>query len=323
MRAGRGWSWAWAAGGGAGAAAAGVALWLWLGGATLPEGVLYANGQLEAVEVRVSAEVTGRVTETRLEEGRRVEEGELLARIDPSDLRAELAVARARIEAIRQSRKALEEELRTWRHHLRTARADLERTRTLRARDSASERRVDQAENAYEEARGRVGALEAKLQEAAAEREAAERRVDVLELQLEKTTLRAPITGTVLTRAVETGELATPGRVVAVLADTSQLDLRVFVSERHVGRIALGDPARVRIDAFPERSFPARVARVDDRAQYTPREVHLPEDRVRMVFGVTLEVANPEGLLKSGMPADAWVKWGDGATWPERLVVPR
>lgn len=315
------WPWSLAAIALAGLAATAVAHYL-LSRPELPAGVLYANGQLEAVEVRVSAEVTGRVLESRLVEGRRVERGAVLVRIDHSDLEARLARARAQTEGIRQRRVALEEQLRTWRHHRRTADAELERARSLRGQGAGSERAVDEAENAYEEARGRVGALEAGLREAAAELDAAENEIELLQIQRDRTTIEAPIAGTVLTRAIEVGELATPGRVVAVLADLSQLEVRVFVPEHELGKIATGDPARVRIDAFPARTFPGHVARIDEEAQFTPREVHVPDERVRMVFGVTLLVPNEDGALKPGLPADAWIRWRDEEQWPERLVVP-
>ncbi len=80
--------------------------------------------------------------------------------------------------------------------------------------------------------------------------------------------------------------------------------------------------ARVKVDAFADRFFEARVARVDQRAQFTPRDIHMPEERVRMVFGVTLALENPQGVLKPGMPADAWILWKSGAAWPDRLFVP-
>lgn len=314
--------WGLAAAGAVLLAAGGVA-YVVLSPAELPEGILYANGELEAVEVRVGAQVAGRVVESHFVEGRRLERGDLLVRIDASDVEAQLARARAEREAIRQRRRALGQELQTWRHHLQTAEAELERARALRKRGATSEQRVDQAENDYEEARGQVGALEARRAEAEAELDAAGDRIELLGIQLDRTRIAAPISGTVLTKAVEAGELVAPGTVVAVLADLSQLELRVFVPERELGKVAQGDPARVRIDAFPARTFPGRVARIDQEAQFTPREVHLPDERVRKVFGVTLLVPNQDDILKSGMPADAWIRWKEEAPWPERLVVPR
>lgn len=289
----------------------------------LPAGILYANGQLEATEVRLSAEVTGRVLQSRIVEGRAVEAGEVLAQLDRSDLEARLAQAQDRARAIGQADDALAQQLGTWRHHLMTASRDLERVRALRQRGVASQRTVDQAANAFEEARGRVGSLEARIRESGAQLAAAKREMELLQLQLDKTAIRAPISGTIITKGVEIGELASPGRVVAVLADLSRLDLRVFIPEREIGKVSLGDPARVRVDAFPERTFPATVSKIDDRAQFTPREVLVPEERVRMVFGITLSVPNAEGVMKPGMPADAWLRWSKDAAWPDHLWIPR
>lgn len=306
------------------AAGAAAALWrLGWGAGDLPEGLLYANGRLEAVDVRVSAEVTGRVVESHLVEGARVERGDLLVRLDDAELAATLAEARARREALERVRERLGHEIRTWRHHARTASDELQRQRELERAGAASEQRLDRAEDAHEEAQGRVAALEAQRRETEARIAAAENEIELFEIRLAKTSIRAPIGGTVLVRGIEVGELAAPGRLVAELADLSALDLRVFVPEREIAKVKLRAPARVRVDAFPRRAFAARVERVDPEAQFTPREVHMPEERVRMVFGVVLRVPNPEGFLKPGMPADAWIRWRDDAPWPDPLPVPR
>lgn len=292
-------------------------------GGGLPAGLLYANGRLEAVDVRVSAEVTGRVVESRMVEGTRVEAGDLLVRLDDAELAAAHAEAQARQQALASVGERLDHELETWRHHLETAGAELDRARELERAGAASEQRLDRAEDGYQEARGHVGALEAQKRETAARIEAAAREIELLGLQLAKTRIVAPVGGTVLVRGIEVGELAAPGRLVADLADLRELELRVFVPEREVGKVRLGAPARVRVDAFPDRAFEADVKRVDSEAQFTPREVHMPEERVRMVFGVVLRVPNPEGFLKPGMPADAWIRWRDDTPWPDPLPMPR
>ncbi len=288
----------------------------------LAAGLLYGSGQIEATEVTVSAEVTGRVIETSLSEGARVEQGALLARIDDADLRASLAQAEATRIATGRERTRLEQELEAARHHLNTSGQDLARYRDLYARGATPQQRLDQATNTFAEAQGRVSALQEAVAEAASREEAAGQQAELLRLRLGRVAVRSPISGTVLVRAIEAGELASPGRAVAVLADLTRIELRIFVPERDIGRISLGAPARVRISAFPDRLFPARVARVDQRAQFTPRDVHMPEERTRLVFGVTLAVENPDGLLKPGMPADAWILWDPNAAWPARLVVP-
>lgn len=288
----------------------------------LPEGFLYGNGYIEGTEVTVSAEVPGRVVESHVEEGRPIRRGELLVHLDDTELRVRLEQARAEAEAIRRERKTLAQELGTAQHHRATAQADLERYRALRRTNTATEQQLRAAEDRVEEAHGQIRVLEARSAQVEARVEAAERQVEWLKVQLEKTRVTAPIDGTVLIRGIEVGELATPGRAVAVLVDLARLELKVYIPERDIGKVKLGDPARVQIDAFPDRYFDAAVTRVDPRAQFTPRDIHMPEERVRTVFGVTLALANGGGYLKPGMPADAWVRWDPAAVWPERLVVP-
>lgn len=288
----------------------------------LPTGILYGNGHVEVTEIEVSAQVTGRVQESALVEGLQVQKGDLLVRVADADIRAQLSESRAAADAVSAATDGLKRMLVTARHHRETAESDIGRYRQLRERGLVTPEAVEQVENRVEEARSQVEALEAQIRESRARLRAARSRVEALELQLKKTRIHAPITGTVLTKAVEVGELATPGRLVAVLGDISRPELRIFVPERHIGKVKLGDPARVRVDAFPRRYFPARVARVDPQAQFTPRDIHVPEERVRTVFGVTLAIENAEGFLKPGMPADAWVRWKEGVAWPENLTVP-
>lgn len=289
---------------------------------SLPQGILYGNGYIEGTEVAVSAEVSGQVVESRLEEGRSIAAGELLVRLDNADLKAKLAQAEAERAALQQTQTRLGIELKTWRHHLATAREDLTRFRTLRKEGTITPQQLNEVEDRFRETEGRVQGLEAQRRETRARLEAAAHQIELLQLQLERTTIEAPVAGTLLSKAIETGELATPGRVVTVLVDLSLLELKVYIPERDLGKVTLGDAARVRVDAFPERYFDATVSRIDQQAQFTPRDIHLPEERVRMVFGVTLALENPDGVLKPGMPADAWIRWDETTSWPVLLTVP-
>mgnify|MGYP001243230769 FL=1 len=304
-------------------AAASYGAYLYLQPEKLPDSLLYGNGRIEAVEVAVASEVAGRILESRLVEGERVRRGDLLVRVDDKDLRISLAQSQAEMSALVREKARLQEELRVAAHHAETMTADARRYRELEARGTVGAQRREQADNAFREARGRADVLQARLGEVDARIEAAWQRTRLIESQVEKAEILSPIDGTILVKAAEAGELAQPGRTVAVLADLSRLELRVFVPESDIGKVKLGDPARVRVDAFGDRTAEASVLRVDQRAQFTPRDIHTPEERVRLVFGVTLSVANLTGELKPGMPADAWILWRAGASWPERLVAAR
>ena len=146
-------------------------------------------------------------------------------------------------------------------------------------------------------------------------------QVALAESKLEKAEVTAPISGTILIRAVETGEVVDAGQPLATMVNLGQLELKVYVPGDIVTRISLGDPARIRVDGL-SRDLSAKVGRIDDFAQFTPRDVHMPEERVRMVYGVTLVPDNPAGSLKPGMPADAWIRWDPETGWPPTLPVP-
>lgn len=288
----------------------------------LAESVLYGNGHIEGTEIKVAAEVAGRVVQIRLIEGETVRSGDTLVRIDDTDLRIRLAQAQAEETALQNEKARLEEDLRTARHHVETAQSDLTRYRELKNKGTISPQRLEQADNAFEEAKGRQTSIDARLTEAEAHIDAARQGIRLIQSQLDKTTIGAPLDGTVLVKAVEQGEYIAPGQTAAVLVDLTRLELTVFIPERDIGKVKLGNPARVMIDAFPLRYFEASVSRIDQRAQFTPREIHMPEERIRMVFGVTLSLSNLDGRLKPGMPADSWILWQDSAAWPDSLVVP-
>ena len=94
------------------------------------------------------------------------------------------------------------------------------------------------------------------------------------------------------------------------------MDLKVYVPEPDIAKLRLGDLAEIFVDAFPGRSFTARISRISDQAEFTPKNVETTEERLKLVFGVReLALINPEGVLKPGMPADSIIHWqSQGAT---------
>lgn len=306
-----------------GIAGGAYASYLYLRPAPLPEQLLYGNGHIEGTEIHVPAETAGRIVENRLVEGKHVDAGELLIRLDDTDLRLQQQRASAEIEVLQAERERSASEIGIWQHHLAVAERDLNRYRKLRERKAASAQQVEQVENVFQEAKGHVAALNAELTAADKRIAAAHKEKDLIDNRLTKTRVVAPIGGTVLVKVHEKGEFVQPGQPIAILVDLSRVELKVFIPEADVGKTRLDAPARIRVDAFPERLFDARVARIGQQAQFTPRDVHMPEERVRMVFGLTLAVANPDGVLKPGMPADAWILWQQDGEWPQHLFVPR
>jgi len=117
--------------------------------------------------------------------------------------------------------------------------------------------------------------------------------------------LRAPADGVVTNKAVEAGEFVVAGAAVLTVSAPSPVYLMIYVPEKDVGRIFLGQAAEVRIDSFPGRVFPGKVTYISSEAEFTPKNVQTKEDRIKLVFGVKIELANDGGALKPGLPADA------------------
>ncbi len=288
-----------------------------------PAQVIYGSGRIEADEVRVGLELGGRLTENFAVEGVTLRVGAPLARLEPADVALQAERADAQRTAAVETEAQVVSQISLAQHHAMTARTDLDRYEALARDGYAPAQRLDIVRNAYQAAADQVAVLKARRAEAAAQAQAAGKVLELSRSQLAKTSVAAPITGAVLQRLAEPGEVVAAGQPVAVLADLTRVKLRVFVGERDLGKVRLGAPARIRVDAFPARDFTARVARVDAQAQFTPRDIHMQDERSRTVYGVTLEAPNPQGVLKPGMPADAWILWDARIGWPVRLSAPQ
>ena len=133
----------------------------------------------------------------------------------------------------------------------------------------------------------------------------AEAEVDLLRLKVGKCALVSPIDGIVVAQVLQTGELAAPATTILKVADLSVVFLEVYVPENRVGLVQLRQAVRVSVDTYPGRAFEGQVSRIADEPEYTPRNVATTEERLNTFYAVQIHLANPDGMLKPGMPADA------------------
>jgi len=145
------------------------------------------------------------------------------------------------------------------------------------------------------------------LDAARAAKDAAAATEDLAAIRLKDSTITAPISGYVIVRSVEKGELAVAGSPIMTLADLSTVHMIVYVSESQVGKVKLGDRAYVFSDSYPNEKFEGRVTYISQVAEFTPKTIQTKEERVTQVFGVKVEVPNPLFKLKPGLPADALI----------------
>ncbi|HEU5283437.1 MAG TPA: efflux RND transporter periplasmic adaptor subunit [Burkholderiales bacterium] len=257
------------------------------------------------------------------------------------ETRARLTEAQARLRAARERLQQTQTRVSTLEHHLDKSRADHARNQDLLAKGFISERQLANSENALRQAEGDLAearrlaaAAQAEVEGAQASVAGIERQRPALlqslqqeagaaraardELTVARDELRvvAPVEGTVITRVSQAGELVSPGKPIVLLADVARPYLRVYLPEREIGKVKLGDSARVYVDSFPDRPFEAIVVEVANKAEFTPKDVHMPDERATLVYAVKLEIGNPQGVLKPGMPASAHIRWQPSVAWP-------
>jgi len=150
---------------------------------------------------------------------------------------------------------------------------------------------------------------------ATAQGDAAKARARGRESQLQDTKIFAPCDGVVVTRVVEPGEIVAAGATVLVAVDFDHLYLKGYLPNNQISQIKLNDPARIFLDAYPDKYFDAKVTKVNQQAEFTPKNVDTPQQRVKLVFGVELQVQNTTRTFKPGMPADAVIKCDTAAEW--------
>jgi len=256
----------------------GVAGWWFLWPRQLGE--IAASGTIEATEVVISSKVSGNVVKLLFTEGDIVSKGDILAQVENSQLSA---VYRQALGAQNQAKA-----------NLALAQSNYNRAQELSKKGFASSQQIDEAK--------------ASLDIAAAQLEQAEAARELAALRLKDTTIISPISGYVISKAVEEGELLNPGSSVATIADLSKVTLMVYVSERQMGRIKLGGRVMVYADPYPNDRFEGKVTFISKQAEFTPKTIQTKEERVTQVFGVKIEIPNPDLKLKPGLPADAVIK---------------
>jgi HlyD family secretion protein len=128
--------------------------------------------------------------------------------------------------------------------------------------------------------------------------------------------IKAPTAGTITTKVHNPGEVLAAGASVFELVDMDHLYLKVYVPEIQIGKLRLGLPAQIYVDAFPNQPFPATLQYIASTAEFTPKEVQTPDERVKLVYAVKLYLdRNQDHRLTPGLPADAVIRWKDGTPW--------
>ena len=189
------------------------------------------------------------------------------------------------------------------------AQAELTTAQGMLANPGIHESQVSLVKRQIAEQQAEVASAAAQTQQARAQlAEAEDNRNDL--------TIRAPFTGTVVTRAAEPGEVIPAGTAVITLLDLTKVYLRGFVPEGEIGKVKVGQPARIYLDSNPQKPVDAYVSRIDPQATFTPENTYFRDDRIKQVVGIKLQLTAGFGFAKPGMPVDGEVLV-QGSVWPK------
>jgi len=238
---------------------------------------LYASGTIEATEIEVASKVQGRVDSFAVDEGDIVKKGDIIASLESDELSASLDQA---IAIEQTARVKLENSKKTY-----------DRGTKLKKKRMISDQEYDTMKSAYDSAYSDFT------------RSTAARKL--AQIAFNEATIRAPISGTILTKVADPGDLMAPFSTVVTMADLSVLDLMLYVPETKYGKIMLKDYVYINVDSYPGESFTGKVATISNKAEFTPKNIQTKEERTTQVFGVKVKIPNPDDKLKPGMPADA------------------
>ena len=291
---------------------------------------LLLYGNIDLRQVQLSFNNSERLAEVLVQEGDRVRQGQLLARLDTRRLVPQVAEAEAQSAAQRQVVERLRsgtrpEEIAQARANVESAKADAVNARQqydrvksaadLSAGRAVRQQDVDNAKAALEVAEAKLavnqraldlaikGPRKEEIAEAEARLRANEAQLALLRQQLVDAQLFAPMDAVVRNRIAEPGEMVSPQKPVFSLAITDPKWVRAYVAEPDLGRVRQGMAASVRVDSFPDRGFDGWVGFVSPVAEFTPKSVQTEELRPTLVYEVRVFVKDPADQLRLGMPA--------------------
>ncbi len=145
---------------------------------------------------------------------------------------------------------------------------------------------------------------DAEKEAAQAELKQAQAQLDAANIQLDYTRVKSPIKGTVISIPINKGENVIPGTPIAVIADLSELSVDIYISEKQIGKVKLGRKVTVEVDSYPKTKFSGKIIKIANKPEFTPANIETKEQRVKLVYAVTVRLAHSGDKLKPGMPAD-------------------
>lgn len=264
-----------------------------------------AYGNFEAVETIISSESAGKLLSMQVRQGDQLSAGQLIAVIDTTELILRKEQTLAQLSASETKRQNVTAQINVLKEQKKNVQTTQQRLSKMFADQAATQQQMDDVNGQLNVLDRQITSTNTQFQLIASEMDVIRKQVNLLDEQLSKCRIVSPIKGTVLETYLETGELVTPGKPILKMADLSSLELKAYVSGEQLSKVKLGSDAKVLIDAEGEKmqSLTGKVSWIASEAEFTPKIIQTREERVKLMYGVKIVVAN-DGALKIGMPAE-------------------
>lgn len=294
----------------------------------IPSDIAYGNGRIEAVQVDIATKIAGRVEKVSAQEGDLVQSGQVVAKVDTAQLKAQLLRADADIASAQSQAAAAEATVAQVKAQLLLAGQELERASRLVKQGHTSKETYDTRVSEHAVAKANLTAAKATLVSRQRSIDAARAVAKEIQTQIDDSTLKSPTIGRVLYRLTEPGEVLGNGGKVLTLVNLADVYMELFLPAAQAHRVAIGAEARIKLDVL-DVAVPAKVSFVSPQSQFTPKQVETASEREKLMFRVKVRV--PHELIvryidrvKTGVRGVAYIRLSmppgeEASPWPEFL----
>lgn len=291
---------------------------------TLPEGIVAGNGRLEGKLVDVAAKEPLRVKEVLVDEGAVVKPGQVLVRLDTTTLDSQLQEAKANVAHARERLALANASIAKQKSEIKLATIEAKRSTRLVEEGAGSQRELDVRTTKVETTKATLAEANAMLQSAKREIEVAEANVATIQSRIDDATLTSPVTGRVLYRLAEPGEVLAPGGKALTLVNLEDIYMEIFLPSELAAQLTMGAEGRITVDYDPTHAVAGYVSFVSPEAQFTPKQVETRSEREKLMFRVKIQVPKELAMrhlerIKTGVRGVGYVKIKDSAAWPAKL----
>jgi HlyD family secretion protein len=265
-----------------------------------------AYGTFEATEVIVSAETSGRILKFDVTEGSEIEKGTEIALIDTALFHLQKAEINAGMKSIRTRINTIDAQNDILDQQIENLKINIARIENMLKDDAATKKQYDDLTGQVAVLQKQIAANNTQKISIVAELSVYESKKATLNEQLTRSNVKSPLKGTIIEKYSESGEVTAAGKPLVKIADLSLMKLKVYVSGAQLGSLKIGKECTVRVDAGEKgyTSFPGTISYISGKAEFTPKIIQTKEERVTLVYAVTIDVKN-DGTMKSGMPGEA------------------